>query len=130
MDQDSKRVGNGADGRAGGGERRAGETDSPFAATRSPLAMSNADRTLVRRLTIFLSALFLFTFAYSRLQLLYGEKFFEVTASGKAQWIWMQHRLADGNPVAFYATHDFDLPPQRLFTHLKVLGDPEYTLFF
>jgi hypothetical protein len=92
--------------------------------------MTDQDRALMKRLTIVLAALFVFVFAWSRLQLLYGEKFFEVTASGKAQWIWMQHRLADGNPVAFYATHDFDLPPQRNFTHLKVLGDPEYTLYF
>ena len=92
--------------------------------------MSSSDRALVQRLTIALAALFLGTLAWSRLQLLYGEKFFEVTQSGKAQWIWMKHRLADGDPVAFYATRDFDLPPNRNFTHLKVLGDPEYSVYF
>jgi hypothetical protein len=33
-------------------------------------------------------------------------------------------------PVAFFATRDFDAPREsRLYTHLKVLGDPEYTVF-
>lgn len=34
------------------------------------------------------------------------------------------------NPLAFFATLDFDLPPNRYYTHVKVLGDPEYTIFF
>lgn len=34
------------------------------------------------------------------------------------------------NPVAFFATRDFDLPPNRYYTHVKVIGDPEYTIFF
>jgi hypothetical protein len=82
----------------------------------------------MRRLTIVLGFIFLFVFAFSRLHLLYGGKFFDVT--GNAEWIWQEERLADGFPAAFYATRDFDLPPQRSFTHIKILGDPEYTLYF
>jgi hypothetical protein len=82
----------------------------------------------MRRLTRALAVAFLLTFAISRLYLLYGEKFFDVT--GTAEWIWMKHRLAEGTPVAFFATRDFDLPPQRLFTRIKILGDPEYMLYF
>lgn len=32
-------------------------------------------------------------------------------------------------PVAFFAARDVDLPPHRVYTHLKVLGDPEYTVY-
>src|SRR5258706_13235279 len=42
----------------------------------------------------------------------------------------MPLRMADGDPAAFYATREFDLPPGRQFTQIKVLGDPEYTLYF
>jgi hypothetical protein len=66
--------------------------------------------------------------AISRLELLYSHKFFDNT--GTAQWIWQQNRLAQGDPAAFFATHDFDLPPNRSFTRIKMLGDPEYTLYF
>lgn len=66
--------------------------------------------------------------AFSRLELLYSHKFYDNT--GRAQWIWPVHRMADGDPVAFFATYDFDLPPNRAFTRIKMLGDPEYTLYF
>ena len=66
--------------------------------------------------------------AFSRLDLLYSEKFFDVT--GRAEWIWSQHRLSLNVPVAFFATRNFDLPPNRQFTRIKVFGDPEYTLYF
>jgi hypothetical protein len=59
---------------------------------------------------------------------LYSHKFFDNT--GTAQWIWQQNRFADGNPAAFFATHEFDLPANRSFTRIKMLGDPEYTLYF
>ena len=52
------------------------------------------------------------------------------TTPARAQWIWQQHRLAQGDPAAFFATHEFDLPPNRSFTRIKMLGDPEYTLYF
>ena len=82
----------------------------------------------MRRLAIILAAIFLFTFAFSRLQLLYSHKFFDVT--GPAEWIWMQHRMAQNVPVAFFATRDFDLPADRYFTKIKIAADPEYTLYF
>ena len=87
-----------------------------------------ADRVLVRRLTIALAALAALTFAFSRLDLLYSHKFFDTT--GRAEWIWAQHELSLNVPLAFYATRDFDLPPNRQFTKIKVFGDPEYTLYF
>src|SRR2546430_15186929 len=31
---------------------------------------------------------------------------------------------------SFFATRNFDLPPTRQFTRIKVFGDPEYTLYF
>ena len=82
----------------------------------------------MRRLSIVFGALLLFTFAFSRLELLYSHKFFDNT--GRAEWIWVNHRIASGDPQAFFATKDFDLPPNRYFTRIKIAGDPEYTLWF
>lgn len=84
----------------------------------------------MRRFTYALGFLFLFVFAFSRLELLYGDKFYDVLNTGNAQWIWMPLRMADGAPAAFYATRDFDLPSNRQFARIKILGDPEYTLYF
>ena len=86
------------------------------------------DRVLIRRLLIIAASVVVVVAAASRLELLYSHKFFDNT--GNAQWIWQQNRLADGNPAAFLATHEFDLPPNRSFTRIKMLGDPEYTLYF
>ena len=80
------------------------------------------------RLSIVLGFLLLFTFAVSRLERLYSHKFFDNT--GRAEWIWLNHRIASGNAQAFFATKDFDLPPNRYFTRIKIAGDPEYTLWF
>src|SRR3954468_7431592 len=85
-------------------------------------------RKTIRRLLIIAAAIFVIVFAVSRLELLYSHKFFDNT--GTAQWIWQQNRLAQGDPAAFFATHEFDLPPNRSFTRIKMLGDPEYTLYF
>ena len=93
-----------------------------------PRLPSFGDRVLIRRLLIVAAAIFAAVFAVSRLQLLYSHKFFDNT--GTAQWIWQQSRLAQGDPAAFFATHEFDLPPNRSFTRIKMLGDPEYTLYF
>ncbi len=90
--------------------------------------MDAPDHNLVRRLTIALFVLFALVAAYSRLYLLYAHKFFDVT--GQAQWIWARHEISRGIPVAFFATRNFDLPPNRQFTHVKIAGDPEYTLYF
>jgi hypothetical protein len=83
---------------------------------------------LIRRLIIIAAAVFVVVAAASRLELLFSHKFFDNT--GTAQWIWQQNRLADGNAAAFFATREFDLPPNRSFTRIKMLGDPEYTLYF
>ena len=82
----------------------------------------------MRRLTIGAIAIFALVAGFTRLHALYGHKFFDVT--GRAQWIWPHHQLSRGDPVAFFATRTFDLPPNRSFTRIKILGDPEYTLYF
>lgn len=87
-----------------------------------------ADRALLRRLSIALLALLGFVAACHRLDLLYSHKFFDVT--GSAQWIWAQHQMSRNIPVAFFATRNFDLPPNRSFTRVKIACDPEYTLYF
>jgi hypothetical protein len=93
-----------------------------------PRLRSIVDRILIRRLLVIAAAAFVVVAAISRLELLYSHKFFDNT--GTAQWIWQQNRLAQGDPAAFFATHEFDLPPNRTFTRIKMLGDPEYTLYF
>ena len=78
-------------------------------------------------MTVVLAFLFVFTGAYTGLHRFYSQKFF-ADAPG-AQWIWAQHQLSANVPVAFFATRDFDLPPHRAFARLKILGDPEYTIW-
>ncbi|MGA7617601.1 MAG: hypothetical protein WBX15_20740 [Thermoanaerobaculia bacterium] len=58
----------------------------------------------------------------------FDAKFHRIT--GPAEFIWVQHRLASGQPVVFFATRDFSLPDRRDYVHVEVLGDPEYTLWF
>lgn len=82
----------------------------------------------MRRLSIALTAIFVFTFAYSQLDLLYAHKFLDTT--GSAQWIWAHHPISRGIPIAFFVTRDFDLPPDRYFVKIKIAADPEYTLYF
>jgi len=82
----------------------------------------------MRRLSIALAAVFVVVAAFSRLELLYSHKFSDNT--GRAEWIWPKSRFAQGDPIAFFATRNFDLPPNRSFTRIKMLGDPEYTLYF
>jgi hypothetical protein len=91
-------------------------------------SISPHDRDLMRRLSIAFGVLLLLTFAVSRLELLYSHKFFDNT--GRAEWIWVNHRIASGDAQAFFATKDFDLPPNRYFTRIKIAGDPEYTVWF
>src|SRR6266550_1395229 len=100
--------------------QRAGITITAF--------MESSDHSLVRRLAIAVLAIFAFVAAYDRLYILYGHKFFDVT--GRAQWIWARHQISRDIPVAFFATHNFDLPPNRRFAYIKIAGDPEYTLYF
>ena len=82
----------------------------------------------MRRLTIALLAILVFVGAFHRLDLLYSHKFFDVT--GRAEWIWARHQISRNIPVAFFATRNFDLPPNRAFTRIKIAVDPEYTLYF
>lgn len=91
-------------------------------------ADSNNDRDLIRRLTIVILLGFLFTAGFTHLNRVYGHKFYDVT--GRAEWIWARQELSREIPVAFFAARDFDLPPNRYYTHIKVAGDPEYTLYF
>jgi hypothetical protein len=90
-------------------------------------SISASDRDLMKRLTIVLAFIFLFVAAFSRLERFYSGKFFDAT--GGAEWIWAQHPMNRNLPVAFFATRDLPLPEQRHFTHVKILGDPEYTLY-
>lgn len=85
------------------------------------------DRELAKRLTIVAAFVFVFTAAFAHLERTYSQKFYDVT--GRARWIWAQHRMSDDVPVAFFAARDFELPQQRIFTRLKVVGDPEYTVY-
>jgi hypothetical protein len=80
------------------------------------------------RLTAILIVAFVVVAGYARLDRMYSRKFFDVT--GRAQWIWAQHQLSADVPLAFFAARDFDLPPNRYYTKVKIAGDPEYTLYF
>src|SRR5260221_480707 len=103
------------DRQAGSGERRAASVTGPRLAPR----ILPGDLRLMRRLSLALGFLVLFVFAFSRLELLYGDKFFDVSNTGNGEWIWMPLRMADGTPAAFYATRDFDLPSSRQFTRIE-----------
>lgn len=81
----------------------------------------------MKRLAAVFAFLFVFTAAFSSLVRTYSQKFYDVT--GEARWIWARHPMSANTPVAFFAARDVDLPEQRIFTHIKVLGDPEYTLY-
>lgn len=81
----------------------------------------------MKRVTLVFALIFAFTAAFTHLERTYARKFFDIT--GGAKWIWAQSRMSDDIPQAFFAAHDFTLPANRVFTHLKVLGDPDYTVF-
>jgi hypothetical protein len=86
-----------------------------------------SDRDLVKRLAVVLAFVFVFTAAFSHLVRVYSEKFSNRTAS--AQWIWARHSMSANEPLAFFAARDIELPPNRVYTRLKLAGDPEYTLY-
>lgn len=81
----------------------------------------------MKRLTVMLIVLVVFAAGWSRLHLVYSQKFGDVT--GNARWIWARHRMTGNAPLAFFATRDFFLPRTRQYARLKVFGDPEYTLY-
>ncbi len=88
----------------------------------------NRQPSTVNRLVIIALSALIATFAIDRLWLLYAHKFYDST--GRAEWIWARHQLSGNTPVAFFATREFDLPPNRYFTRIKIAGDPEYMLWF
>jgi hypothetical protein len=81
----------------------------------------------MRRLTIVLAFVFVFTAAFSHLAGVYSQKFFDRTAP--AQFLWARHPMSANQPVAFFAAREITLPPNRIYARLKLLGDPEYTLY-
>ena len=89
--------------------------------------ISRDDRDLIKRLTIVLAFLFVFTAAFSHLVGVYSQKFYDRTAP--ARWIWARHNMSANEPLAFFAAREVTLPPNRVYTRLKILGDPEYTLY-
>jgi hypothetical protein len=93
----------------------------------SSSAISADDRDLMKRLTIVLAIVFLLTAAIAKLGRVYSHKFYDTTGEGK--WIWAGQRMNANVPLAFFAARDFTLPESRAFAHLKVCGDPEYTVW-
>lgn len=89
--------------------------------------LRRADRELLKRLALVLAFVFVFTAAFSHLVRVYSEKFHNRTASAK--WIWAQHNMSANEPLAFFAARDIELPPNRVYTRLKLAADPEYTLY-
>lgn len=66
--------------------------------------------------------------AFVQLHGFYSRKFH--VSTGHGQWIWDTNRIAAERPVVFFATRDFDIPPNRHYVHIKVVADPEYILYF
>lgn len=85
------------------------------------------DRELLRRLVSVLAFVFVFTAAFCHLERAYSRKFFDTT--GKAKWIWARAPMSSNEPIAFFAARDIDLPANRAYTHLRICGDPEYTVW-
>src|SRR5262245_5446136 len=108
--------------------QRAGITIAAFMSELAAGTTLNGQRSTVNRLTVIALSALIATFGIDRLWLLYAHKFYDVT--GGAEWIWAPHQLSRNLPVAFFATREFDLPPNRYYTRIKIAGDPEYTLWF
>src|SRR5687767_5138921 len=85
------------------------------------------DSDLVKRLSVVVIFILVFTAAFAQLHRVYADKFFGIT--GRAEWIWAQHRMSSNEPVAFFAARELTLPERREYTHLKVIGDPEYAIY-
>lgn len=59
----------------------------------------------------------------------FSRKFFSGT--GEARWIWVADRsMSSGEPLAFFAVRDVELPQSREFVRIKIAADPQYTLYF
>jgi len=85
-------------------------------------------RSEVRRWIVVFLMLLAAAAAFHGLYRFFSTKFYRVT--GEAQWIWKHHRYSSQEPVVFFATRNFVLPEHRPYVHIKVAGDPEYTLYF
>jgi hypothetical protein len=85
------------------------------------------ERDLLGRLAVVVIFILVFTAAFAHIHRVYADKFFGIT--GRAEWIWAQHRMSSNEPVAFFAARELVLPERRLYTHLKLIGDPEYTVY-
>ena len=96
-------------------------------AARMSAADSSSSTDELRRWTIVIVVGFLFVAAFTQLNAVYGHKFFDIT--GRAKWIWPRVQMSSEFPVVFFAARDFDLPKNRYYTHIKIAGDPEYTLY-
>lgn len=57
----------------------------------------------------------------------FRSKFYGLT--GKAEWLWVEHRLSSGDPVVFFAVREFVVPPSPPFVRVKIAADPEYTVY-
>lgn len=84
-------------------------------------------RRALRRWSTAALALFLLLSAAWALAGFYGRLLFRDT--GEAAWLWSHHRLAADAPEAFFLTRTFDLPPGMPYLHIRIAGDPEYTLW-
>ncbi len=82
----------------------------------------------MRRLSAVLVFVVALTAVTAQMYRTYAKKFFDFT--GPAHWIWASHQISRNVPVVFFAACDFDLPPHRVYTRIKMIGDPEYTLYF
>src|SRR5437763_16828270 len=98
--------------------QRAGITIAAFMGQSDSGPLAVGQRSTVNALITIALAVLAATFAVDRLWLLYAHKFYDAT--GGAQWIWAQHQLSRAVPVAFFATREFDLPPRRYFTRIKI----------
>lgn len=81
----------------------------------------------MKRISVVVVFLLLFTAAFSKLWGVYSHKFADTTGAGK--WIWADHPMTSNIPVAFFAARDFTLPQNRAFARLNICGDPEYTVW-
>lgn len=92
------------------------------------LGIPRPDLDLMRRLTLVIATGVAVFAGLVHVNDVYSHKFFEIT--GRAQWIWASVDVTRGAPVAFFAVRDFELPEDRYFARLKMVADPEYTLYF
>lgn len=82
----------------------------------------------MKRIVVSILLIFAISAVFLQLHLFYSRKFYITT--GKAQWLWDQHRLSSRRPVVFFAARDFDIPPGAGPVRIKIAADPEYVLYF